>query len=80
MPNQDYAAQLWSPYYKMDMESSECVQRMTRIIYFTQGEIKTTLFALLEMHTLHSDLIKVFKWVKDLQMILIKYMLKLKRG
>ena len=69
-PHLDYAVQFWSPYYRMDINRLESIQRrMTKMIQGIRNlEYKDRLKRLklhsLERRRVRGDLIEVFKWVK----------------
>ena len=71
-PHLDYAVQFWSPYYRMDIDRLESIQRrMTKMINGIRHlEYKDRLKRLqlhsLERRRLRGDLIEVFKWIKGI--------------
>ena len=72
-PHLDYAAQFWSPYYKMDIGSLEAVQRrMTKMIQGLRSLPYKDILKRLNLHSLDTkgargDMIEVFKWVKEIK-------------
>ena len=69
-PHLDYAAQFWSPYYRMDIGLLESVQRrMTKMIEGMRNFPYERRLKLLNLHSLErrrvrGDLIEVFKWFR----------------
>lgn len=69
-PHLDYAVQFWSPYFRMDINRLEAIQRrMTKMISGIRNlDYKDRLERLqlhsLERRRLRGDLIEVFKWVR----------------
>ena len=69
-PHLDYAVQFWSPYYRMDIDRLESIQRrMTKMINGLshldyKNRLKRLQLHSLERRRLRGDLIEVFKWVK----------------
>ena len=81
-PHLDYAVQFWSPYYRMDIERLESLQRrMTRMIQGLknltyQDRLKHLKLHSLERRRVRGDMIEVFKWFKgfnkgDINQVLI---------
>ena len=71
-PHLDYAVQFWCPYYRMDINSLESVQRrMTKMIPGLrnlpyQDRLKKLDLHSLERRRVRGDMIEVFKWVKGI--------------
>ena len=71
-PHLDYAVQFWCPYYRMDINSLESVQRrMTKMIPGLrnlpyQDRLKKLNLHSLERRRVRGDMIEVFKWVKGI--------------
>ena len=71
-PHLDYAVQFWSPYYRMDINSLESVQRrMTKMIHNIrhlpyEDRLKQLKLHSLERRRVRGDLIEAFKWVKGI--------------
>ena len=71
-PHLDYAVQFWCPYYRMDIDSIEKVQRrMTKMICEVRGLLYENRLKRLNLHSLErrrvrGDLIEVFKWMKGI--------------
>lgn len=71
-PHLDYAVQFWSPYYRMDINSLENVQRrMTKMIHEVrnlsyENRLKRLNLHSLERRRVRGDLIEVFKWMKGI--------------
>ena len=69
-PHLDYAVQFWSPYYRMDIDRLEAIQRrMTKMIHGIRNlpyeeRLKSLNLHSLERRRVRGDLIEVFKWVK----------------
>ena len=69
-PHLDYAVQFWSPYYRMDIDRLESIQRrMTKMIQGMRNLRYEERLKRLNLHTLErrrvrGDLIEVYKWVK----------------
>ena len=69
-PHLDYAVQFWSPYYRMDINLLEAVQRrMTKMIHglrsLPYGErLRRLNLHSLERRRVRGDLMEVFKWIK----------------
>ena len=69
-PHLDYAVQFWSPYYRMEINSLESVQRrMTKMIHGLRNLPYSERLKSLNLHSLErrrtrGDLIEVFKWMK----------------
>ena len=67
-PHLDYAVQFWSPYYRMDIESLERVQRrMTKMIHNIRNLPYEDRLRELNLHSLErrrvrGDMIEVYKW------------------
>ncbi|KAK8747068.1 hypothetical protein OTU49_016973, partial [Cherax quadricarinatus] len=67
-PHLDYAAQFWSPYYRMDINSLENIQRrMTKLIHSIRNlpyeeRLKTLKLHSLVRRRMRGDLIEVYKW------------------
>ncbi|KAK8741933.1 hypothetical protein OTU49_002018 [Cherax quadricarinatus] len=67
-PHLDYAAQFWSPYYRMDINSLENVQRrMTKLIPCIRNLPYEDRLRALNLHSLErrrirGDMIEVYKW------------------
>ena len=81
-PHLDYAVQFWSPYYRMDINRLETIQRrMTKMICGIRNlsyeeRLKRLNLHSLERRRVRGDLIEVYKWVKgfnkgDLSKVLI---------
>ena len=70
-PHLDYAVQFWFPYYRMDINKLETVQRrMTKIFQGIRNltykdRLKHLNLHSLERRRLRGDLIEVFQWVKS---------------
>nr|XP_053657327.1 uncharacterized protein LOC128706451 [Cherax quadricarinatus] len=68
-PHLDYAAQFWSPYYRMDIDSLENIQRrMTKMIYCVRNlpyedRLKALNLHSLERRRMRGDIIEVYKWM-----------------
>ena len=83
-PHMDYAVQFWSPYYRMDINMLESVQRrMTKMIHNVRNleykeRLKTLGLHSLERRRLRGDMIEVFKWVNGINKGDIKDVLKVK--
>ena len=67
----DYAVQFWSPYYRMDIDRLEAIQRrMTKMISgirnldYKERLERLQLVHSLERRRLRGDLIEVYKWVR----------------
>ena len=71
-PHLDYAVQFWSPYYRMDIESLERVQRkMTKMIHDIRNlsyedRLKKLNLHSLERRRVRGDMIEVYKWFKGI--------------
>ena len=71
-PHLDYAVQFWSPYYRMDINSLEGIQRrMTKMIHNIrnlpyEGRLKHLNLHSLERRRVRGDLIEAFKWIKGI--------------
>ena len=82
-PHLDYAVQFWSPYYRMDIESLERIQRrMTRLIPGIRNLEYRDRLKHLNLHSLErrrarGDLIEVYKWKAGLNKGDITKVLKL---
>ena len=69
-PHLDYAVQFWSPYYRMDINRLESIQRrMTKMIYNFRSlsyeeRLKRLGLHSLERRRIRGDLIEVYKWIK----------------
>ena len=83
-PHLDYAVQFWSPYYRVDINRLEAVQkRMTRLIEGVRNltyeeRLKRLNLHSLERRRLRGDLIEVFKWFKGINKGDIAKVLKVK--
>jgi hypothetical protein len=68
-PHLDYAVQFWSPYYRMDINSLERVQRrMTKLIPQIRNLSYEERLTKLKLHSLErrrvrGDMIEVYKWM-----------------
>ena len=68
-PHLDYGVQFWAPYYRMDIERLEKVQRrMTKLIpnirnLSYEDRLKSQGLHSLERRRARGDMIEVFKWV-----------------
>ena len=71
-PHLDYAVQFWSPYYRMDIEFLERIQRkMTKMIHNIRNLSYEDRLRKLNLHSLErrrirGDMIEVFKWYKGI--------------
>ena len=69
-PHLDYAVQFWSPYYRMDINRLETIQRrMTKMIHGMRNlsyedRLKRLNLHSLERRRVRGDMIEVFKWIK----------------
>ena len=83
-PHLDYAVQFWSPYYRMEINSLESVQRrMTKMIQGLRNLPYSERLRALNLHSLErrrarGDLIEVFKWMKGFNKGDINKILKVK--
>ena len=82
-PHMDYAVQFWSPYYRMDINMLESVQRrMTKMIHNVRNleykeRLKTLGLHSLERRRLRGDMIEEYKWVNGINKRDINDVLKL---
>ena len=82
-PHLDYAVQFWSPYYRMDIEALESIQRrMTKMIYNIRNlsyeeRLKKLNLHSLERRRVRGDMIEVFKWFKGINKGDINLVLKI---
>ena len=71
-PHLDYAVQFWSPYYRMDINRLESIQRrMTKMICGMRNlsyeeRLKRLNLHSLERRRVRGDLIEVYKWIMGL--------------
>ena len=85
-PHLDYAVQFWSPYYRMDIECLERVQRrMTKMIHNIrhlsyEDRLKSLNLHSLERRRVRGDMIEVYKWFKGLNKGDISKVLKINSG
>ena len=85
-PHMDYAVQFWCPYYRMDINSLEAVQRrMTKMIHNIRNlpyedRLRELGLHSLERRRLRGDMIEVFKWVAGINKGDINDVLKFSEG
>ena len=85
-PHLDYAVQFWSPYYRMDIECLERVQRrMTKMIHNIrhlsyEDRLKSLNLHSLERCRVRGDMIEVCKWFKGFNKGDITKVLKINSG
>ena len=83
-PHLDYAVQFWCPYYKMDINLLESVQRrMTKIIHNIRHLEYPDRLKVLGLHSLErrrcrGDMIEAFKWNNGINKGDISEVLKMK--
>ena len=82
-PHMDYAVQFWCPYYRMDIDSLERVQRrMTKMIHNIRNlpyeeRLKSLGLHSLERRRVRGDMIEVYKWVSGINKGKMEDVLKL---
>ena len=82
-PHLDFAVQFWSPYYRMDIESLERIQRrMTKMIHNIRNlpyedRLKKLNLHSLERRRVRGDMIEVYKWFNGINKGDISKVLKL---